>query len=528
MEVISEIETLISYPGGAALVECTGDMTWYLRERGSDTSRERRAVLPRRGREDKGFEFNAVPRGVSEPRRRLVVIGLDSISPDLLYRRFASATPRLQRLLSQSASGTLRTCDPPITVPAWAVMFSGVDPGSLGLYGFRHRRPGSYDRMYIPDSSTPLRPMVWQTLSRIGRRVAIMGMPPGFPPPALNGIAIGDFLTPDGSNDWVTPPGLRPELEKVSGGPFFDVTFRVDDRAKVGREIFEMTRRRWRVARHLWRKEPWDLFVVHDIGPDRIHHAFWKYFDANHPKHPLGSDLEPVASEFYRLLDEEVGSFLDALGPGVDVLVVSDHGSQPMDGCFCVNEWLIQNGYLTLKTPAPANGIPIEKAEIDWSRTQVWGAGGYYARLFVNEHGREPQGIVLPADRAALIDRLRADLALVRTPAGAPLGVRLFSPREVYQEVRGDPPDLMAYFGETRWRSAGSVGHGRLFLDENDTGPDDAVHSFDGVIAYFDPRNPKRSDLGVQQIRDVAPTVYRLLGVPAPDWVQGRPIHGIG
>src|SRR5208283_5070087 len=72
-----------------------------------------------------------------------------------------------------------------------------------------------------------------------------------------------------------------------------------------------------------------------------------------------------------------------------------------------------------------------------------------------------------------------------------------------------------AYFGETRWRSAGSVGHGRLFLDENDTGPDDAVHSFDGIIAYFDPQHPQKRDLGVQAILDVAPTLYRLMHAPA-------------
>ncbi|EQD26987.1 Type I phosphodiesterase/nucleotide pyrophosphatase/phosphate transferase, partial [mine drainage metagenome] len=87
-------------------------------------------------------------------RPRLIVLGLDSVSPDLL-ERFAAETPRLQELLRGSARGTLRSCDPPITVPAWAVMFSGADPGQLGLYGFRHRRPGSYDRMYTPTSATP-------------------------------------------------------------------------------------------------------------------------------------------------------------------------------------------------------------------------------------------------------------------------------------------------------------------------------------------------------------------------------------
>jgi len=466
-------------------------------------------------------------RGVVADRPRVVIIGLDSVSPDLLYRRFAPATPRLQRFLSNSASGTLKSCDPPITVPAWGVMFSGVDPGTLGLYGFRHRHGGSYDKMYIPDSGTPLRPMAWDVLSRLGRRVSVMGMPPGYPPLNLNGVAVGDFMAPEGATNWVTPASLRPELEAVSGGPFFDVTFRIDDRATVAHEILEMTRRRWRVARHLWQKEPWDLFVVHDIGPDRVHHAFWKYFDPAHPKHPKGSELEGFATQFYQTLDSEVGSFLDGLGPDVRVLIVSDHGSQPMDGCFCVNEWLIQHGYLALKTPAPPAGIPLDKADIDWSRTQIWGAGGYYARLFLNERGREPQGTVAPSERTALIERLRADLDQVRTPNGELLGVRLFAPQETYREVHGDPPDLMAYFGETRWRSAGSVGHGRLFLDENDTGPDDAVHSFDGIIAYFDPQHPQKRDLGVQAILDVAPTLYRLMHAPAPDYLQGHPIAAI-
>jgi len=369
--------------------------------------------------------------------------------------------------------------------------------------------------------------MVWESLSRLGKKVAVLGMPPGYPPPSLNGVSIGDFLTPDGAQDWVNPVALRPELERVSGGPFFDVTFRVDDRATVAQEILEMTRRRWRVARHLWKKDRWDFFAVHDIGPDRIHHAFWKYFDADHPKHPTDSPLSGVAEGFYRLLDAEVGAFLDLLGPETRVLVVSDHGSQPMKGCFCINEWLLQNGYLALKEPAPKEGVPIEKAAVDWSRTRVWGAGGYYARLFLNEAGREPEGTVARSDREALIEELRTKLNQVRSPSGGALGIRLFTPQEVYRDVRGDPPDLMAYFGNATWRSAGSIGRGDLFLDENDTGPDDAVHSFDGVIGFFDPTNPVHRDLGVQQIVDVAPTIYRLFGLAPPDWVQGRAISAI-
>ena len=458
-------------------------------------------------------------------RFRLVVIGLDSVSPDLLYRRFAAVTPRIQKLLGESARGTLLSCDPPITVPAWAVMFSGFDPGSLGLYGFRHRRPGSYDQMYTPTSATPRQPMIWHSLSRIGKKVAVIGMPPGYPPPAVNGVSVSDFLTPDAADDWVNPAGRREELLRVAGGRFFDVRFRVEDRAQVAKDLLEMTRRRWKVARHLWKQERWDLFAIHEIGPDRLHHTFWKYFDESHPRYEPGSEFADVASSFYRALDEEIGEFLEGLDDDVSVVVVSDHGSQPMLGCFCVNEWHIDKGYLALTGRPPRPGTPLEESGVDWSKTSVWAAGGYYARFFFNVRGREPAGIVEPADVPGCVRELRSMLGEIRRPDGAPLGVRLFAPSEVYRRVEGDPPDLMAYFAEPAWRSAGTVGHRRWFLEENDTGPDDAVHSFEGVLSWRDPARPQGRSLAPQKILDVGPTILQRFRVPGVEEMQGRPIR---
>jgi len=82
----------------------------------------------------------------------------------------------------------------------------------------------------------------------------------------------------------------------------------------------------------------------------------------------------------------------------------------------------------------------------------------------------------------------------------------------------------MAYFGELKWRSAGSVGHPGLYLKENDTGPDDAVHSYDGVFALYDPRATAGTELAPQAIMDVAPTLLAIGGLPIPAHVQGRRI----
>ncbi|MCI4330737.1 MAG: alkaline phosphatase family protein [Thermoplasmata archaeon] len=456
--------------------------------------------------------------------RRILVLGLDSVPPELLFERFLPKMPNLRALLARSARGTLRSCDPPITVPAWAVMFSGMDPGSLGIYGFRHRRPKTYWDTYSPNPQMVPYPLVWDLLSRAGKRVAIIGMPPGYPPPRVNGVYISDFLTPDGAKDFVHPASLAEEITQVSGGYEFDVTFRAEDRDRIGGELVEMTRRRWKVARHLWKKEKWDFFALHEIGPDRLHHTFWKFFDEKHPRYEKHPTFTQLVEDYYVLLDEEIGSFLREVPEDVTVMVLSDHGSQGMDGCFCINEWLIQAGYLKLKGPAPARGTALEKLTVDWSKTTAWGAGGYYARIFFNIKGREPQGILPPEKLGKTIDRMTEELNKVMRPDGKPLAPQVLSPSKIYKEVRGDAPDLMIYFGDLRWRSAGTLGYSGLFLEENDTGPDDSVHSFNGVFAVADPSKPTERTLPTQKITDIAPTVLKMMGMEIPPRMQGRAI----
>ncbi|HTW56421.1 MAG TPA: alkaline phosphatase family protein [Thermoplasmata archaeon] len=453
---------------------------------------------------------------------RVLVIGLDSESPWLLFDRFLPKMPRMQQLLKRCRFGTLKSIDPPITVPAWAVMFSGVDPGTLGVYGFRHRRPGTYWDQYIPTSRTIMKPMVWDRLSRLGKRVCVIGMPPGYPPPQINGVYISDFLTPDNAQDYVSPAFLKPEIDRVSGGYVFDVTFRADDRDRIGRELFEMTQKHFAVARHLWAKEKWDLFALHEIGPDRLHHTFWKFFDKAHPRFEANAKFLQLVEDYYAMLDHEIGQLLDLVPDDVRILVVSDHGSQAMMGCFCINEWLIQKGYLALKGPKPKAGTPIEEAQIDWSKTYAWGAGGYYARIFYNVKGREPSGIIPAGEVAAFEARLTADLKKIQKPDGTSMDVDVRLPRSIYKEVRGDSPDLMVYFANAAWRSAGTIGYDSLFLMENDTGPDDSVHSFDGVYALSAPTNGKTGKGPDERLIDVGPTLLALLGVPVPADIQGR------
>jgi predicted AlkP superfamily phosphohydrolase/phosphomutase len=454
--------------------------------------------------------------------RKVAVIGLDCAEPRLVFDRWREELPNLSRLMSAGTWGPLASVDPPITVPAWSCMMTGRDPGELGIYGFRNRSAYDYRSMSVADSSTVGTDRVWDQLSRAGKHVIVLGVPQTSPPVPVNGELVSCFLTADTRKDPYTYPAeLRSEIESLVGSYRVDVrNFRSDDRDRILAEIYEMTEQRFTVARHLLDTRPWDFFMMVEIGLDRMHHAFWRFLDVEHPRHEPNHRYGEAIRSYYIYLDEEIGELLERFDDDTTVLVVSDHGARPMQGAICVNEWLAQEGYLVLEEP-PQGPTPFSEAKVDWSRTRAWGEGGYYCRLCVNLAGREPEGIVAEDEYEALLDELAERLERLGGPDGETIGTRVFRPQELWREQRGIPPDLIVYFGDLGWRSNGSLGHGRHWTYDNDTGPDDANHDRNGLCIIAGPGVPaqRREDL---LIYDIAPTILAQAGLAPGENMRGR------
>ena len=68
------------------------------------------------------------------------------------------------------------------------------------------------------------------------------------------------------------------------------------------------------------------------------------------------------------------------------------------------------------------------------------------------------------------------------------MNTKIYKPEELYNVIKGDAPDLLVYFDDLSWRSAGTVGYDSMYLNENDTGPDDAVHDYFGIFIINDPK----------------------------------------
>jgi predicted AlkP superfamily phosphohydrolase/phosphomutase len=456
-------------------------------------------------------------------KRKILIIGLDCAAPDLVFDLWLDELPNIKRLVEEGVWGPLESTIPPITIPAWQCMVTSKNPGQLGIFGFRNRSEFSYDNFWIANSTAIKEPTLWDVIGREGYKVGMIGVPQTYPPRPVNGFMVTDWLAPDTNADYTFPEFIKDDVRQTVGEYKLDCEkFRTENKDELLAEIYEMTEKRFDLVKAFLTKKQWHFFMFVEIGLDRIHHGFWKFFDKTHRKYEPGNKYENAILDYHRYLDKRIGDLLEVVDDETAVVVVSDHGSKKMEGAINVNDWLIREGLMTLRSK-PDGLVKLEKAEIDWPKTKAWGLGGYYCRLFLNVKGREKQGAIDPADYEKVRDEIADKLRAIEDENGNNMGTRVIKPQEAFSGPNIDQaPDLIVYFGDLYWRSTGTIGHDSIHSFETEVGPDDAVHAEHGIFILWDPKEKRGKKLEDLSIYDVAPTVLNVMGIDVPSDMEGK------
>jgi predicted AlkP superfamily phosphohydrolase/phosphomutase len=334
---------------------------------------------------------------------------------------------------------------------------------------------------------------------------------------------VASFLTPGKDVQYTYPDEVKHELDQAAGGNYIiDVEeFRTDNKDALLTQIYEMTEARFKAFNHFYKKDRPDFAMLVEMGIDRIHHAFWRFFDKAHRLYEPGNKYENAILDYYKYLDGQVGTTLNLLDEDTAVMVVSDHGAKTMVGAICINEWLQKEGYLTLKEK-PEKPQRLKMNMIDWSKTKAWGEGGYYSRMFFNVQGREPEGVIPQAEYESFREEIRAKLEAIEDEDGNCINTKAYKPEDIYKECKNIAPDLVVYLGNLDWRSAGSVGLNTIHLYENDTGPDDANHAQEGVFIWGQAPEMIKEKKEVYTLYDMAPTILKFFGIDIPEDMIGQ------
>lgn len=184
-----------------------------------------------------------------------------------------------------------------------------------------------------------------------------------------------------------------------------------------------------------------ELVVKVFVQPDRVSHMFWRGFDPEHPLYAESSELARGAIPWiYRESDRVLAEVRKRMGPEDRLVVLSDHGFASFRRAVNVNRWLMDKGYLQLKT-GKRESAPLF-ADVDWSKSRAYALG--LNGLFLNMAGRESQGIVSQAQRQTLLAELSEQLADWRDENGQVVVQRSFLGSELYHGAHtADAPDMV-------------------------------------------------------------------------------------
>ncbi len=284
---------------------------------------------------------------------KVLVIAIDSLDP-ILLSRFRDDLPNLSRLEAESPRICLQSIFPTDSVPAWATIFTGMNPARHGLIHAFDVFESSWDAIINIDTGIYQGRTFWDHAGKMGKKTCVI-FPHGIYPPwptegvmvcrsfdgriasdpqsALEGIDVATLLEPSGRNPG--PDGMGEYVQEVRRAI-----------ANMGAYGLDMAQ-----------GQDWDLFFFFIGCLDAVQHIFWRFCDENDPTYPGPTPFKDTIKEFYVLLDDLVGEFMTSF-PDCAIVVLSDHGhGMRPPKTVNVNEVLRQEGLLHSKSAA-FNPVP--------------------------------------------------------------------------------------------------------------------------------------------------------------------------
>lgn len=267
--------------------------------------------------------------------------------------------------------------------------------------------------------------------------------------------------------------------------------------------------------------QAWDLLLAYSPFPDEAEHIWRGHLDSTLPGHrpELAAKLKPYLESVYQQADKFLGLFLAQRRSDTVVALISDHG---MEG---VGRWVAINRALQ------ASGLQFLDAQgrVDLSRTKAFYPSISNGYLLINTTARK-SGIVAPAERGSVVRELQRALFGLRDGdrpvvaaladaqiVGAGLGIGGETGGDIYIELaRGYDFDSVIAPGPVVMQREPIGNHGYSPLRP-------AMRT---MMVFNGPGVSPGGKLSNVSLTDFAPTLARLLAIPAPAQSSGQVLQG--
>ena len=456
----------------------------------------------------------------------------------------------------------LDSTTPPLTPPGWTSSVTGRNPGKHNVFDFLRYSKKDYD-IHLASRLDRRCRAIWNYVSEEGGRVLVMNVPVTFPPEAVNGYLISGFGTPEWDCAYTYPEDLKKRILKKHPAFKVDMPSRLlheGDFKAFCEGVNEHCRLQFQVFRELFAelKPHFSMFAF--VEMDRLFHFFWK--------ENMSGEKGPYANlfrEHFIFLDKLLGEFLAELPDDVYVMVISDHGFGEVSKDIYINNWLRDQGFLSVKSGSDAvseskvsnwklkvaafldrlglwqiylkvrrnqlekkslasGEVRVQKAlsAVDWSKTKAYFSSLAARCIRINLEGREPLGIVKTEEYAKLQDEIIKGLLEIRDEEGNNLITRAYKAQEVYRgenalnasDIYLEPRDGYSFnqgFAEKLTMPSSQHGQARS-----------GDHRQFGVFMLQGPKIKEGALPNNPSLYDVTPTLLYLMDIPLSKDFDGR------
>lgn len=501
---------------------------------------------------------------------RVLLIALDAADADLIKGWAASGyLPTFKRLDETALRGTVENPFGLFVGALWPSFSTGVSPTRHGRYCFTQLVPGTY-RTRATSCEAIQGTTFWASLSRAGRRVAIIDVPKA---PATSGgldsVLILDWGSHEGEVDGgfrTSPPSLaRSVLARYGPDPVgcCDLIHgQPEEYERLRERLLARIALKTRMIRDVVQEGDWDLVAACFGDTHCAGHQLWHLHagaDANAPD-AGGSALRDAMRDVYGAADQALGELVRGAGEDTVCIVLASHGIGPYRGGNNILDNILRRvdgggataaperrameglrGLWKRHVPVGVKRALITVRQRSWHRVEGMVLRREYAsrRFFaipnndiygairLNLAGREPRGRVRKDEVESVCAELERELlSLTNLDTGGPAVTRVVKASDHYERRPMDNlPDLFVeWSGDrpvVRVRTArGDVVEG--FYPDYRTGD----HREQGAFWITGPGIAARALASPVSITDFAPTIGALLGVPLPG-LDGRPIPGV-
>ncbi len=318
--------------------------------------------------------------------------------------------PHLKRLADRGVAAPLETFHHASPV-IWTSVVTGVMPDVHGITEFVVPTADGDQ----PVSSTLRQvPAIWNMVTATGGRVAALGWWASWPAEEVNGTIVSDRATHK-IPDRVWPPEYLAVFESKLA------RLRAEEKGNKPNSMIEADRIFGRLAVDFAR-EDYDLLLLYLRGVDISCHFHWRAFEPEAFPDASPSDLEverEIIAREYELVDRTLGELLEASNPDINIIVMSDHGFDAMDGVTTqirlnFDVVLERLGFLTKSDQG-----------VDFSQTELYSFASPERSLVKKIRfalaDREDGGKVMATDQEAIRDRLETALENITYAGGEPV-----------------------------------------------------------------------------------------------------------